>query len=83
MYKIIILKHAQKEASTLPQKDQKRISVAITSLATDPFRGKQMHGDYKGVWTIRVWPYRIMYRIEKEMVTVIVLRVGHRKDVYR
>ena len=83
IYKIIILEHAQKEASKLPQKDQRRIAMAIASLATDPFRGKQLQGDFKGAWTIRVWPYRIMYRIEKRVVTVIVLRIGNRKDVYR
>ncbi len=82
-YKIIILKHAQKEARKLPQKDQQRTTVAIASLQTDPFRGKQLHGNYEGAWAIRVWPYRIIYTIEKELVTVIVVKIGHRKDMYR
>lgn len=83
IYKIIILKRAQKEARKLSPKDQQRIAAAIASLQTDPFRGKQLHGDYEGAWAIRVWPFRVIYTIEKEIVTVMVLRIGHRKDVYR
>ena len=81
-YKIIILKRAQKEAGKLPQKDQQRIAAAIASLQFDPFRGKQLHGDFEGSWAIRVWPYRIVYTIERKIVTVTVLRIGHRKHVY-
>ena len=82
-YKIIILKHAQKEARKLPRKDQQRIAMAIASLQTDPFRGKQLHGNYEGAWAIRVWPYRIIYTVDKKKVTVTVLRVGHRQGIYR
>ena len=83
MYKIIILKPAQREARSLPRKDQQRVTAAIVSLQTDPFRGKQLHGHYEGAWAIRVWPYRIIYTIEKKLVTVTVIKIGHRKDVYR
>jgi mRNA interferase RelE/StbE len=82
MYKIIVLRDAQKDAKKLPQKDQKRIASAIDSLARDPFRGKKLRDDFKGTRAIRVWPYRIVYMIEKKIVTVIILRIGHRKDVY-
>ena len=83
MYRVVILKRAQKETLKLPKKDQKRIVDAIIGLASDPFHGKQLHGDLDGKWAIRVWPYRIIYTIERGIVTVTVLRVGHRKDVYR
>ena len=82
-YKILILKQAQKEARKLPQKDRQRIASAIASLQTDPFRGKQLHGDFEGAWAIRVWPYRVVYTIESNIVTVTVLRIGHRKDIYK
>ena len=80
---VIILKHAEKERRKLPPKDQKRILKAIISLETDPFRGKQLHGDFAGAWAIRVWPYRVVYTIESNIVTVTVLRIGHRKDIYK
>lgn len=41
-----------------------------------------MRGDYRGAYALRVWPYRIIYRIEKKRVTVYVLANGHRQGVY-
>lgn len=82
-YKVITLARAEKQLSKLPRKDQKRVLQALASLETDPFRGKLLHGDYAGAWAIRVWPYRIVYTIEKKLVTVIVVKIGHRKDVYK
>ena len=82
-YKVIVLKRAEKERRKLSPKDQDRVLQALVSLETDPFRGKQLHGDYGGAWAIRVWPYRVIYTIEKEIVTVKVVKIGHRKDVYK
>ncbi len=65
-----------------PPKDQKRLTEAIISLRDDPFRGKKLLGEYDGKWVIRVWPYRIIYEIEKKTVTVFVENVGHRQGVY-
>lgn len=82
-YQVIILSRAEKEMRKLFPKDQKRILSAIEALEMNPFMGKQLQGDFDGAWAIRVWPYRIIYVIEKRIVTVKVLRIGHRKDVYR
>ncbi|OGJ69355.1 hypothetical protein A3G69_00810 [Candidatus Peribacteria bacterium RIFCSPLOWO2_12_FULL_53_10] len=81
-YQVFVVKRAQKETQRLPKKDQKRIAATIDSLQSDPFRGKQLHGDHEGKWSLRVWPYRIVYTIERKIITVTVLRIGHRKDVY-
>lgn len=45
--------------------------------------GKALTGDKTGLWRYRVSDYRIICRIEDERVIVLVLRVGHRKDVYK
>ena len=82
-YKVIVLKRAEKERRKLPPKDQERVLQALVSLETDPFRGKQLHGDYEGAWAIRVWPYRIIYTIDQKIVTVTVLKIGHRQGVYK
>ena len=82
-YKVIVLKHAEKERCKLPPRDQERVLLALISLETDPFRGKQLHGDYEGAWAIRVWPYRIIYTIDRKIVTVTVLKIGHRQGVYK
>lgn len=54
-------------------------------LATDqdPRRfGAPLRRNLAGLWKYRVGAYRVICRIEDERVTVLILRVGHRKDVY-
>jgi mRNA interferase RelE/StbE len=45
--------------------------------------GKPLTGDKVGLWRYRIGQYRVVCRIEDERQTVLVLRVAHRKDVYR
>ncbi len=45
--------------------------------------GKPLHGDKGGLWRYRVGDYRLICDMQDERVTVLVVRVGHRKDVYR
>ena len=47
------------------------------------FLYKKLGIDLKGYYAVRAWPYRFIYRIEKEIVTVTVVAIGHRKDVYK
>ena len=53
--------------------------------ATDNPRqwGKPLHGDKGGLWRYRVGDYRLICDIQDERITVLVVAVGHRKDVYR
>jgi mRNA interferase RelE/StbE len=45
--------------------------------------GKPLQGDKGGLWRYRVGDYRLVCAIQDERITVLVLRVGHRKNVYR
>ncbi|HTV54373.1 MAG TPA: type II toxin-antitoxin system RelE/ParE family toxin [Terriglobia bacterium] len=45
--------------------------------------GKALHGDKQGLWRYRVGDYRIICNIEDQSRKVVVLAIGHRKDVYR
>ena len=83
MYVVVLKKRADKQFERLPDRDQTRILLALQSLREDPFSGKKLDGDLDGFYVIRIWPYRIMYIIEKKIVTVTVVAIGHRKDVYR
>ncbi len=82
MYQLEIKNKAKKELRTLPQKDQARIIAAFDILLKDPFAGKKLEGEYDGARSLRVWPYRIIYVIYQDIVTVVVLRVAHRQSVY-
>ncbi len=55
----------------------------MKSLETSPFCGKKLEGGYEGRYALRAWPYRIIYVVDKKVVTVTILSVGHRQGVYK
>lgn len=77
---------AAKELRKLNKQTQQQIlSYLRTRIATDedPRRfGKALTADKIGLWRYRVENYRLVCRIENEKLIVLVLRVGHRKNVY-
>lgn len=74
---------AKKEMKALRKKDQQRVIAAFVVLRENPFVGKKLEGKYGGAWSLRVWPYRIIYTIDRKIVTVTVLRVAHRQGAYK
>ena len=83
LYRHEIPKPIQKSIAKLDQKSQFRILRALDSLTRDPFCGKKLTGNLEGAWSIRAWPYRIIYIIDKSELIVVVLEVGHRQSVYK
>ncbi len=83
MYRIEIKNKAKKDIVSLPKREQERVMAAINVLRENPFAGKKLVGEYEGARSLRVWPYRIIYVIYEEIVTVQILRVGHRQGVYK
>ena len=83
MYTVIVKKKATKQFQKLQEKDRTRVLAALQALRTNPFAGKKLDRDLVGHYSVRVWPYRIIYSIDKNIVTVTVVAIGHRKDVYR
>ena len=83
MYRVILKRQAKKQLEKLGKKEQRKIKQAIDFLSADPFSGKKLTGEHKGEYTLRAWPYRIIYTIAKKKVTVFVLAIGHRQGVYK
>lgn len=82
-YRLFMTKQADKQFESLQKKDQKRVQATFEVLKENPLAGKQLEGKYKGLRSLRVWPYRILYAVDHDIITVTVVKVGHRKDVYR
>ena len=82
-YSVLIQPSAAKELRKLPLEQRRRIVAKIGSLADNP----RPYGCEKLVenelYRIRQGDYRIVYSIRDEVLTVLVVRVGHRRDVYR
>jgi len=82
-YRLFILKRAQKELSSISRKDYDQIKEAIFDLANNPRPSGCRKLTGREGWRIRVGKYRIIYEINDEDKAIIVLHIGHRKDIYR
>ena len=83
-YRIEIKATAEKALSKLPKADARRISTAISGLAKDPRpEGSRKLTGSDDSYRLRVRDYRIVYEITDKKLIVYVVRIGHRKDVYR
>lgn len=85
-WKIDFYPDAFKELSRLDKQAQLRIIKFLRkriAMEDDPKRlGKPLHGDKAGLWRYRVGSYRLICHMENKTRTVLVLRVGHRRDIY-
>jgi mRNA interferase RelE/StbE len=75
---------AVRQLEKLPREVQKRLATKIDALRDDPFPAgcKKMSG-VPDTWRIRAGDYRMTYQVHRGVLLVLVLTVGHRKDVYR
>ncbi|WP_459863194.1 type II toxin-antitoxin system RelE family toxin [Endothiovibrio diazotrophicus] len=60
-----------------------RLIEAIDSLRENPHRGSALKGDRSGLRRIRVGDYRVIYEIDEGEVVVLVVKVGHRREIHR
>ena len=83
-YKIEWKRSAAKELKRLPPEIIKRILTAVEALAEEPFPAgvKKLIGSHH-TYRIREGSYRIIYNIVSDVVVIEIIKVGHRKDVYR
>jgi mRNA interferase RelE/StbE len=86
-WRIEFLPDAVKELKKLDRSVARRIITTLEErIATldDPRTlGSALTGDHAGYWRWRVGDYRVVARIEDERVVIIVVRVAHRREVYR
>ena len=83
-YKVLIKPSAVKELESIPRKkDRQRIVERISALADDPRPHGSQKLSGKDRFRLRQGLYRIIYSIEDDALVVYVVKVGHRKDVYR
>ncbi len=83
-YEIEVSRTAEKQIGRLERADQRRIVRAIVALAREPRpRGSRKLQGYDDVFRIRVGTYRVIYSIEDRRLIIVILKVGHRRTVYR
>ena len=82
-YELVFKKSVAKDLRVFPKQDVKRIMQRIRSLADDPRPEgcEKLSGQER--YRVRQGVYRIIYEIEDDRLTVLIVKVGHRRDVYR
>jgi mRNA interferase RelE/StbE len=82
-YEIVISKSVIKELNSLPTKIKVNVIQHIQDLADEPRpKGCKKLVGQDNLWRIRVGQYRVIYSIEDNVLTIDIVRVRHRKDVY-
>ena len=82
-YHVVLTPRAEKELDKLPTKQRTLIISSLEGLANDPYAGKKLKGKLQGSYSLRVWPYRVVYFVVKGQRTIIIIRIAGRARVYR
>ena len=82
-YSILVKASAAKELEATPKKDRERLAAKIKGLGANPrpTGSERLSGEEK--YRIRQGDYRILYLIEDATATVTIVKIGHRREVYR
>ena len=81
-FRLYIFPKIEKKLEKVPQKDREKIIRSLDVIVENPFCGKQLHGKRSEQYSFRVWPYRIIYRVDKKQLFVIVIDFGYRQGIY-
>ena len=82
-YTIIIAPKAKKQIDKLNEKVKKKLANALQTLADNPHLGNPLKAQLKDLFSYRIGDYRIIYSIIKHQLIIQVIKVMHRRDVYK
>ena len=81
---VLVLKpSARKSLGKIPVSDREKVVKVLESIENDPYSGKRLQGELQSLYSVRMWPYRIIYEIYKRELIVIVIKIGSRQGVYK
>jgi len=82
-YQIEFKDSAANSLARLPKKMQRRIQGVIATLESNPLPPAALKLTGRDAYRIRVSDYRIIYSIHENILTIVVVAVGHRREIYR
>jgi addiction module RelE/StbE family toxin len=80
--KIGYSRQAQKSLIRFPSNKQIQLINKISLLKSNPFVGKKLKGEWQGFYSLRIWPYRILYGLDKKKNLIKIHKIEHRQGVY-
>ena len=81
-YKILISPKANNFLKKLNKPNKERIENKLRDLSKNPELGKPLTGKLAGLWSLRIGDYRTIYQIKNNELLILVLKIGHRKNIY-
>jgi mRNA interferase RelE/StbE len=82
-YRILYTREAKRTIDKLDHSVRKLVQKAVESLAVEPERGKPLSHELAGLRSLRTSDYRIIYRAQGGELVVLVVAIGHRREVYK
>ncbi|MBI2007606.1 MAG: type II toxin-antitoxin system RelE/ParE family toxin [Candidatus Blackburnbacteria bacterium] len=81
--RLIVTPKALRQLARLPKSDQVKVKKKFFAIEKNPFLGKKLGGELAGQYSLRVWPYRVLYIIEEGQGRIYVVSVIHRQGAYK
>jgi len=82
MYRIVLTQRALRDLENIDKKTQNRIAAKLKEYAQEPLRyARKLINPDIGTYRFRIGDYRVIFDVDDE--TIVILRVGHRQNVYR
>jgi mRNA interferase RelE/StbE len=83
-YKIVVSATAERQLKKIRREDTIRILQSISLLADEPRpSGCRKLSGYDDIYRIRIGNYRVIYEIDGKRIIIVILKIGHRREVYR
>lgn len=85
-YRVELSNQAERALRRIAQREHalyERVSNVLDALARDPFQGKPLKGELSGRYSYRIGTYRILYLIHRHELLVLIIDIGHRRNIYR
>ncbi len=76
-------KTSRKQFESLPHQEAKKVARKLINLENTPYAGKKLEGNLSTLYSLRAWPYRILYRIDPESKILTIITIEHRQSVYK
>ncbi|HNV97669.1 MAG TPA: type II toxin-antitoxin system RelE/ParE family toxin [bacterium] len=80
--KVFLTPSVLKQYNQLPENYKIRVKNKLLFLENNPYEGKKLSGKLSEIRSLRVWPYRILYYIDKKTNKIFVVTIAHRQGVY-
>ncbi len=81
-WRLVVAPEAQNVIRTLSPQTKKYVREALGELIKDPFCGKPLRDELAGLYSFRVRRFRVVYKVDRKIITVIVVAIGRRESIY-